>query len=297
MVNSSWICPLCSSALHLKDKTYTCDSGHAFDIAKSGYVNLLPVQHKKSKDPGDSKAMVQAREAFLASGSYSALAESLCRNIVELIEQHGQQSEAFSLFDAGCSHAYYSRFIQKHIREHFGAQRVRVSGIDISKTAIEKAAKSYKKDNKNENLDLSAGANFAVASTFNIPLEDNSQDFVLQVFAPSDAEQIRRVLKPNGRWCVVTPGAHHLKELKRFVYDEVNTHDEQFNVPEGFIFESRNALSFECSLNTSSMRENLLAMTPFYWRISDENRVRLLRSLERVSADFSIHMFMSDKWL
>ena len=33
---------------------------HQFDKAKEGYVNLLPVQHKKSKNPGDDAQMVQA---------------------------------------------------------------------------------------------------------------------------------------------------------------------------------------------------------------------------------------------
>ena len=57
-------CPLCKLELTLNDKTYRCDNNHSFDIAKEGYVNLLPVQNKKSKQPGDNLEMVQARRAF-----------------------------------------------------------------------------------------------------------------------------------------------------------------------------------------------------------------------------------------
>ena len=57
-------CPLCNLALLKADSTLRCANNHSFDFAKEGYVNLLPVQQKNSKQPGDSLEMVQARRAF-----------------------------------------------------------------------------------------------------------------------------------------------------------------------------------------------------------------------------------------
>lgn len=63
------ICPLCSAALGEVDNGVACPAGHRFDRARQGYLNLLPVQHKKSLDPGDNAAMVEARRQFLGAAT------------------------------------------------------------------------------------------------------------------------------------------------------------------------------------------------------------------------------------
>ena len=77
MPSPNYRCPLCNSSLALKVKTYRCDNNHCFDQAKEGYVNLLPVQHKHSKSPGDNKTMVDARRAFLDKGYYQPLIDEI----------------------------------------------------------------------------------------------------------------------------------------------------------------------------------------------------------------------------
>ena len=79
---SIFICPLCQSPLTIADKTWQCDGSHiannpkqtqhSFDVARQGYVNLLPVQQKKSKDPGDSQASIDARHSRRVSEVASA---------------------------------------------------------------------------------------------------------------------------------------------------------------------------------------------------------------------------------
>ena len=80
----SFSCPLCHAPLTHSDKSYTCPQGHQFDRAKEGYVNLLPVQHKRSRDPGDSAEMMRARRAFLDAGHYQPLREA----VVALLRQY-----------------------------------------------------------------------------------------------------------------------------------------------------------------------------------------------------------------
>ena len=77
------ICPLCSDALGEVDNGVACPAGHRFDRARQGYLNLLPVQHKKSLDPGDNAAMVEARRQFLGAGHYAPLARRLAELAAE----------------------------------------------------------------------------------------------------------------------------------------------------------------------------------------------------------------------
>ena len=58
-------CPMDQQALREDGGRLCCDNGHSFDIARQGYVNLLGARDKRSRDPGDSKAMVSARRDFL----------------------------------------------------------------------------------------------------------------------------------------------------------------------------------------------------------------------------------------
>ena len=61
------LCPVCGKVLEKEDRSLVCADRHSFDLARQGYVNLLPVQHKHSQNPGDDKAMVRARRAFLTN--------------------------------------------------------------------------------------------------------------------------------------------------------------------------------------------------------------------------------------
>jgi len=82
----TYICPLCRSELVQDGKQWRCGQNHSFDQAKEGYVNLLPVQKKNSRDPGDNKQMMQARRAFLNAGYYQALSD----RVNELALEYGK---------------------------------------------------------------------------------------------------------------------------------------------------------------------------------------------------------------
>lgn len=96
-------CPIDKLKLLKEQGHYQCTNGHSFDIAKQGYVNLLPVQHKKSKNPGDSKAMVQARTRFLDAGFYKPIAGLLSKIIFQQLDNDKDNC----IFDAGCGEGYY----------------------------------------------------------------------------------------------------------------------------------------------------------------------------------------------
>ena len=113
--------------------SYRCSNNHQFDQAKEGYVNLMPVHHKSSKNPGDNKEMMQARRLFLNTDHYQPLRDA----VMAQLRQHLPQ-DATELLDIGCGEGYYtSEFVQ--LRQQFSD--ITIHGLDISKVAVKYAAK------------------------------------------------------------------------------------------------------------------------------------------------------------
>jgi 23S rRNA (guanine745-N1)-methyltransferase len=273
---SLWKCPSCSSVLLLDNKAWACTNGHSYDVAKEGYVNLLLVQHKNSKHPGDNKEMVNGRRAFLEQGHYQPLADSISNIFNQHLVTLTDQTEV-SFFDAGCGEGYYMSQVSQYCNQ--AKIQIEFSGLDISKFAVQKAAKKYPKNH------------FAVASTFQLPLEKNSQDAVLQIFAPSSELEIHRVLKSNGIWITVNPAANHLYEFKQALYDTPTEHKAMQVTPEGFTLAQQLNLSFVIKLTESQQRENLLMMTPYYWAATAEKKQKLVDNLQQFTTDFDIKVF------
>ena len=224
-----WICPSCQLPLHLNERRWQCENKHTYDVAKEGYVNLLLAQHKRSKDPGDNKDMINARRTFLDAGHY----EPLARCVADIISDQ-LPGESIRLFDAGCGEGYYLNKVSDLLGEK--GKQIDAFGCDVSKVAIQKAAKRYK------------SAHFAVASTFNLPCESASTDVVFQIFAPSSAQEIGRLLTDSGIWITVDPAANHLKELKQLVYDKQTQHEDKISEQPGFNLISHETLSIFLSV-------------------------------------------------
>ncbi len=89
-----YICPLCQAPLLQQAQQFRCPQRHSFDLAREGYVNLLPVQQKKSKDPGDNQLMMQARRQFLQAGWYQPVVTALLEQLSALAVSE--------LLDLGC---------------------------------------------------------------------------------------------------------------------------------------------------------------------------------------------------
>ncbi|USS96405.1 23S rRNA (guanine(745)-N(1))-methyltransferase [Serratia symbiotica] len=238
----SYQCHLCHQPLHCSQLQWRCHSNYQFDCAKEGYVNLLPVHHKRSKLPGDSVEMMQARRAFLDAGYLPAItatgygtsgtvAESRCNGI------------------AGWEGYYTAELAARLEQRH----NVAVYGLDIAKVAIRYAAKRY------------PAVSFCVASNHRLPFAERSMDAVLRIYAPCKAGELARVVKPGGILMTVSPGPRHLYQLKAQVYQQVQLHDGQEKRLEGFGCESREALAYTMALS-GGQAANLLQMTPFAWR-------------------------------
>jgi 23S rRNA (guanine745-N1)-methyltransferase len=249
--NVLYVCPVCGGSLqlHQSGKTYTCQNQHSFDLAKEGYLNLLPVQHKHSKEPGDSKQMMTARREFLEAGFY----EPMAKTVAMMINANRTVGQNMRLLDLGCGEGYYSRKIASYCNHH---EQIALHGIDIAKFAIAAAAKKQ------------PNARFIVASSNRLPYPDQYFDFVLRVFAPSDDDELKRVLKSSGHLLTVTPGPRHLWQLKEFIYAEVKEHASESLVPQGFERLTTQRISYKITPNPQQ-RMALLQMTPFAWRANE----------------------------
>lgn len=194
---SVMICPVCGEILERNDKGTVCSNRHSFDIARSGYVNLLLSKHIGKTVHGDNKMMVRARREFLEKGYYSPLKNSLC----DMAEKHFKGGV---ILDAGCGEGYYTTAIFDRLKNAEIA--VEMYGIDISKAAAELAAKR------------GTPIFFAAASVFHIPFADASCDMLVTMFAPYCGEEYQRVLKKDGIMIMAIPSENHLWELKQAIY-------------------------------------------------------------------------------
>lgn len=241
-------CPLCYAHLMPDSNTkgYTCPQRHHFDLAKEGYLNLLPVQHKHSKLPGDNKAMLQARHAFLAAGYYDPLVDVLR----QLIGQNTDFNQSNNLLDLGCGEGFYCRRLAQDYQN-----KIHFHGVDISKFAIGMAAK------------LLPTAQFAVASMLRLPYLENSFDWIVRVFAPSNPAELKRILKPGGFLLTVTPGPEHLWQLKELIYQEARKHPLNDENQDNFVRLESTQCRFRIKPEVIH-RMALLQMTPFAWKAS-----------------------------
>ena len=160
MSKQGLICPLCGGPLMKMDRVLRCTKGHGFDLAKEGYAHLLPVQKKRTKLPGDSKEMVDARARFLDAGHYQVFAHTLAQLCAEAAQK---QEKPLHILDMGCGEGYYSRAIADELSRRGLA--FELIGLDISKAAVRRAAKLAGPD-----------CTYAVASCFACPVSTGWAD-------------------------------------------------------------------------------------------------------------------------
>lgn len=261
------ICPICSYELIVNVQGVSCINKHQYDRAKEGYYNLLPVQFKHSREPGDAKEQLQARRTFLSAGFFSPLSQRLN----QLISQ-----DAKNILDIGCGEGYFTHAMAG---EHVHAS---VLGIDIAKAGVRMAAKN-----------AAANITYAVASSYSLPVANNSIDVAVRVYAPSKDEELHRVIKPHGHLIVVTPGESHLIGLRQKIYREIKPHPEPKTIM-GFTLCEQSLLAFDLELPPGELTRAMLQMTPFAWRINQNISQQLIAEGLVDQASFHISLYVAD---
>ena len=270
------ICPYCQNPLlATSNKNFACELNHSFDVSKEGYINLLPVNQKKSKSPGDNEMMILARRNFLELGFYDPLIEHIKTIIKEAITFDDNH---FVALDAGCGEGYYSEKVMNNIP----GLTSQIIGTDISKYAVKNAAKKYK-----DNF-------YFVSSVFNLPVATESIDLILSIFSPIHPEGFKRLLTKDGYVIVVSPGENHLKEMAELIYDNFREHEN--NVIEKMTptleLHATKKATFNIHITDVESLLILLKMTPYYWKTTEEKLAKIKSCNDiNITCDFNISIF------
>ena len=187
----------CGLPLTRHERALVCSAGHSFDIARSGYVNLLQPQDRRSLSAGDSKAAVDARASLEQAGVGRAVIDAVIEKTVAL----ALPADAIVVDLGSGTGEMLGRLASTH--SIFGV------GIDLSVAAIEHAARRF------------PSVTWSVANADRrLPLPDGSVDVVLSIHGRRNPAECSRVLKPNGVLIVVLPAPDDLIELRTLVQGE-----------------------------------------------------------------------------
>lgn len=185
------ICSVRGCRLPLKrlDQRMVCSNGHSFDIARSGYVNLLQPQERRSKHPGDTAEAVLGRRRLHDSGA--------TRPLLDAIVAFAAAGPSDSILDSGCGEGFYLGNLTAAVRAARG------SGVDISTRAIDAAARRY------------PSLEWVVANADRfVPYADQSFSLILSITARRNAAEFRRLIHPDGRVVIAVPAPDDLIELR-----------------------------------------------------------------------------------
>ena len=247
---TAFACPICRENLTLVESSLKCENRHSFDLAKFGYVNLVP-QIKQSANY--DKENFQNRQQILEAGFYQAILEV----VSDLLSN---SKNAKTILDIGCGEGFYSRKLQeRHPDKTFYA-------FDISKDSVQIAAKS----------EPNWAVNWFVGDLARLPIKDASMDILLDIFSPANYGEFRRVLSKDGILIKVIPTKNHLKEIRQKVQDQLTNKDysnqdikEHFQ--EHFTIQSSQTASLTKTITVEQLQA-LLSMTPLLFHI-DQTKI------------------------
>lgn len=252
---SVWKCPVCGASMQHRNRCWSCSKGHSFDMARSGYVNLLPSNRKHAKNPGDNAVMMRARRRFLDAGHYAPLLHTL----EQAAARYGRAGGV--LLDAGCGEGYYTEGVAKAMAQ--AGKPMEIYGVDISKSAADAAAKRC------------PDAHFAVGSVYHLPVADRCCDLLLTIFAPYCGAEYHRVLHKNGMMLMVIPGQQHLWGLKEAIYEMPYPNAVRDYALDGFELVQAEYVDSWLKLDKPEDIQNLFQMTPYYYKTGREEHARL----------------------
>lgn len=248
--------------------SWQCEKNHHFDLARQGYLNLLPASQKTSRDPGDSKDMVAARRSVMASGLYESAAITLSAQLASRIKPVSDR--ALVVLDAGCGEGYYTDRMRIALSSPVQASPPVFMGVDISKWAIMAAARLYPE------------VTWAVGNNKRLPVLPGSVDVITSVFG-FETWQPWAALQSTGQQVLVAhAGPLHLIELRQLVYNKVNIRgsaNDSDAVAAGYRLVHQSTAKSHGSVCSVELAAQVLAMTPHGHRIAADRQAGLQAGL------------------
>jgi 23S rRNA (guanine745-N1)-methyltransferase len=308
-------CPVCAGELELGEGALRCAAGHSFDIARQGYVNLVPGR-------ADTPEMVEARDAFLRAGHYRRLSEALAKEAsaeqpaaeqaraeqpaaeqARAEQPAAEQARAATaaggadaardpgsgdggrgaggvVLDLGAGTGHHLAAVLDAVPDRQGI------AIDASAAALRRAARAHRR-----------AAAVGADAWKPLPLRDGIATTVLSVFAPRNAAEMARVLAPDGALLAVTPTTRHLYELVgplgllSVPDDKENRLDAQ--LASHFALAGRRRIEHAMFLTRDECAQ-LVRMGPSAWHVDErsvEDRLSALPDPLTVTASMTVSVF------
>jgi 23S rRNA (guanine745-N1)-methyltransferase len=256
-------CPVCSSPVSARvaaNAVLVCEKGHSFDIARSGYANLLLANQKRSRDPGYDAPTLQARGRVFGKGFFSPLSDLLFDIAQRYATADAQREQV--IVDAGCGEgSVLSRLISQFSDKC--AWRVGGIGLDISRNGIEIAARRDK------------NALWCVTNVAKrIPLLPQTCSVILNVLAPANYPEFARILGPGKAIIKIVPLENHLRELRQLLYsrprhEPMSDEKTMAEMRAAFTTTQRTELRYTVSAD-SALVADLIEMSPIKWKASSQ---------------------------
>ena len=256
-------CPICRSALALRDRSLICANRHCYDVARQGHVNFVPNQRGSFY----TKALFESRAAVFAAGVFEPVIAALSETIDALVP-----GEMPVLLDAGCGEGYYAKAVCP------GRRMLRI-GLDLSKEAVRLAARGQSE------------ASFFVADLKHIPLADHRCDVLLDVFTPADYAEFGRVLREDGVLIKLAPRSGYLHELREAAADQLRRKAYDGSDVERYVHErmhvlTRRTITYTVDV-TPELALHMARMTPMLAGV-DLNRLDL-SGVTRITVDETLY--------
>lgn len=254
-------CPLCRGALAAEGSALRCPSGHSFDAASSGYVNLLT----KPVKTGYGAELFEARRRVCAEGFFNALLDVIVPIINALHEDNPV------LLDAGCGEGSQLAYVAS-------ATNATGIGVDLSKEGVRIAAREH------------PGLVWLVGDLARLPLAEGSVDAIINILSPSNYAEFNRVLTPGGLCVKAAPGEGYLRELRQALYSGGREERSNANVAALFEESFKDVIKREVRAKfpaTPELWADIVRMSPLSWG-GEEAAVRAALEIppERVTLDF-----------
>lgn len=285
------ICPVCGEQLTREGGSLFCGGArrHCYDVAASGYVNLLPPGKGKNARTGDDAGMISARTAFLSGGYYDGISDAVSAIAAKHVSTG---SGRITLLDAGAGEGYHTCRIARGLASLTG-RHVDAVGIDASKKGAAAGARLAARTMTDD-----TSISFAAGNIFSLPAADRSLDVMLSLFAPIPAAEAARTLKDDGILVVTASAARHLWEMRCLLYDDVREGNAEAATPAGFVLKDKAEHRETVHIPDNETLMHLFTMTPFYYRTPESGRARLAetKSLD-VSVMADLYVFTKRKEL
>ncbi len=288
-------CPVCGSPLAREDGSLKCENRHTFDVARSGYVNMLPPGKARNAKSGDDAGMVRARRTFLFTGKYDRLSDG----VAKLISESAPERDLVTVVDSGCGEGYHSCRIARGVAASRG--KVLLAGFDASKTAAEAASKLAKSLGMagprgiGDDFAGDAEACFMTGNIFSLPIREGSVSAVVSMFAPIAWEESARMLTDGGVVVIAASGTDHLIEMRSLIYDEViKKETDGPSVPADFEMIRHRNVKYPFTLEGEEEIMALFGMTPFCYRAPAAG-VERLRGAGRLDITADVDLYVCRK--